>query len=285
VRRFIDYFKLIRGVNCLLAATAVLVGAYLTDYTIPMDALILTAIAAFLACAGGNAFNDLVDLKVDRIAHPDRVLVSGSIGKAEAFYIAALSSLFGLVLSLFVNFWVFATVLAAILLLVAYNMALKHIPVLGNLTIALLAGLTFIAGGLAVDYDLTWVLPGPLIGSVYAVLFHFVRELMKDVQDLDGDQAAGITTLPRLIGQSPALVLCLVLFFVLVVLTYIPVYYGWFGRYYEILTIYVVDLPMLALLILVWGNPTRRMLRIGSTALKAGMFLGMIALLLGRQQF
>lgn len=284
MRQFVNYFRLIRGLNCTLAAIAVLVGAYLTNYTIPTVDLTLTALAAFLVCAGGNAFNDLVDLRVDQISHPNRVLVTGAIGKPQAFYVAVLSSLLGLVASVFVNVWVSGTVLVALLLLLAYNILLKHIPVLGNLTVAIVAGLTFVAGGLAVDYDLTWMLPGPLLGSIYAVFFHFVRELLKDIQDLDGDRAVDIATLPVVIGRASTLALCLGLFFVLVVLTCIPVYYGWFGRYYEILTIYVVDLPVLALLILIWGNPTRLMLRIGSLALKGGMLVGMVALVLGRQQ-
>jgi hypothetical protein len=71
----------------------------------------------------------------------------------------------------------------------------------------------------------------------------------------------------------------LILFFVLVILTYIPILTGWFGGAYEIITVYVVDLPILGLLIFVWGSPTRRMLRIGSAALKLGMLLGLVALL------
>ena len=284
MRRVLNYFRLIRAVNCLIAAVAVLVGAYLTNYVIPTVDLILTAISAFLVCAGGNALNDLVDLKTDAINRPDRVLVRGDIGKPTAFYIAVSNTVLGLILSAFVNLWVFVTVATAILLLVAYNLLLKHVPVLGNLIVAIVSGLTFIAGGLAVDFDLTWMLPGPLIGAVYAVFFHYVRELIKDIQDIEGDSAAGIATLPLKIGVSASVATGLILFFVLVVLTYVPVYYAWFGRFYEVVVIYIVDLPLLALLILIWGNPSRLMLRIGSIGLKAGMLLGLAALVLGRQQ-
>ena len=74
----------------------------------------------------------------------------------------------------------------------------------------------------------------------------------------------------------------LVLFFIMVVLTFIPVLAGWFGRAYEILTIYIIDLPLLLLLIFIWGNPSRKMLRIGSLGLKAGMLLGIVALIVAR---
>ena len=66
----------------------------------------------------------------------------------------------------------------------------------------------------------------------------------------------------------------------LTILTYIPILARWFDQPYETITVYIVDLPLLVLLILVWGNPTRRMLAIGSTALKIGMVLGLVALVL-----
>ncbi len=62
-------------------------------------------------------------------------------------------------------------------------------------------------------------------------------------------------------------------------MTYIPIFTGWFGEMYKILAVYVVDLPVLALLIFVWNNPSPRMLAAGSLVLKIGMAIGVIALL------
>jgi hypothetical protein len=66
------------------------------------------------------------------------------------------------------------------------------------------------------------------------------------------------------------------------VISFVPVVSGWFGRSYEIIAVYLIDLPTLLLLILVWGNPTPKMLRAGSTVLKGGMVLGILALILAR---
>jgi geranylgeranylglycerol-phosphate geranylgeranyltransferase len=106
-----------------------------------------------------------------------------------------------------------------------------------------------------------------------------VREIIKDVQDLEGDRRVGIKTLPQVIGIHKTLSLALALFFVLVLLTYVPILAGWFGKYYTVITIYLIDLPLLALLIIVWGNPSPKMLRAGSVGLKAGMGLGIVALI------
>jgi hypothetical protein len=65
---------------------------------------------------------------------------------------------------------------------------------------------------------------------------------------------------------------------VLALATYVPVFAGWFDKAYEIIVVYFIDLPLLALFIFIWGNPTPKLLEIGSLALKAGMALGLIAL-------
>jgi len=107
-----------------------------------------------------------------------------------------------------------------------------------------------------------------------------VREIVKDVQDIEGDRRSGVKTLPQFIGVSASLLAALGLFVILTILTCLPVFNGWFGDTYKIIAVYIVDLPLLALLIFVWGNPSRRMLAAGSISLKLGMVLGLVALLL-----
>jgi geranylgeranylglycerol-phosphate geranylgeranyltransferase len=161
-----------------------------------------------------------------------------------------------------------------------YNFRLKSIPVLGNLAVSFLAGLTFVTGGVAVDFYFAFDLPGPLIAFIFAFLFHLVREIVKDVQDIEGDRAVGISTLPQVIGVQKSLLIVLALFFVLVLLSFLPLLYGWYGTPYKIVAIYVMELPILGFLIFLWGNPTPVMLKVASGVLKAGMALGIVALLL-----
>lgn len=270
--------------NCLLAAAAVMIGGYLADPVPSYTALIFTALAALLVCAAGNTHNDVIDIEIDRINRPDRVLPQGSISVSHAGMAAVACAAGALLAAVFVNWRVFATVAGALLLLFLYNRYLKRVPTAGNLAIALLSGMTFLIGGFACDPYLTFHLPGPLIPAGFAVLYHLVREILKDCDDVGGDGNRGVKTLPHLIGVQKAAGVALGLFFMLVVLTYVPVYYRWFSRAYEILTIYLVDLPLLGLLIFVWGNPSRRLLRISSFALKIGMLLGLLALLIADQQ-
>ena len=264
----------------MLAGVGVWIGAYLTWLTPTYYGPTVAALAAFFVCAAGNVFNDLVDVETDRVNRPNRVLVRGGLSRKYARNLTIGLNVVAFLMALAVSFWVSAVALVTIGLLFAYNLYLKRIPLLGNSVVALLAGLTFLTGGLAAEPALTFRLPGPLIAAVFAFLFHLVREIVKDVQDLEGDRQAGLNSLPLVWGVSKSLHLSLGLFVVLVLFTYWPVFQGWFGRTYEVITVYVVDLPLLALLIFVSANPSPRMLTIGSIALKIGMTLGLLALVL-----
>ena len=263
-----------------MAMFGVWVGAYMTWFRPTYYAPALAGLAAFLVCAAGNIVNDLVDIKTDRVNRPDRVLVRGSLSRRYALVLSIVFNVLALVLAVAISIPMTIVAAVTIALLYGYNYRFKRIPLLGNLVISLLAGLTFITGGVAVDYYVTFYLPGPMIAAMFAFLFHMVREIVKDVQDIEGDRAAGIKTLPQVIGEQRSLLWALVFFFLMVVTTVVPVVYGWFGGYYKIIAIYIVDLPLLAFMIFLWGNPSRSMLRVASTALKIGMALGIFALCL-----
>ncbi len=276
-----ETLRLIRIGNCLLTMAAVWLGAYMTWLEPVYLTPTLASVAAFLVCAAGNAINDAVDVEIDRVNKAHRVLVRGGLSVRYAVWLAIISTALAIGVAVVVNLEVLLIVIAACGLLTAYNLYLKRIPLVGNFVVALLGAMTFVAGGLAIHTTWAWELPGPLIPAVFALFLHIVREIIKDAEDIEADSSAGVCTLPQVVGVRSALMIALGLLFVLILLTYVPVFLGWFGRGYEIITIYVIDLPMLLLLILIWGNPTQKMLKIGSLALKFSMISGVIALLIG----
>ncbi|MBU8934679.1 MAG: geranylgeranylglycerol-phosphate geranylgeranyltransferase [candidate division Zixibacteria bacterium] len=280
MRVVLDIFRLIRFFNCLLTMMAVWVGAYMTWGDPIYYGPLLASVAAFLVCACGNCVNDLLDVEIDRVNYPHRVLAEGRLSKKFAVVVAVVCALGALIAAISVNWSVTTVVGLALVMLIAYNFKLKRVPLLGNVIIAVLSGLTFITGGLAINTAWTWELPGPLIPALFAVFLYLVREILKDVEGIDRDRRVGIRTFPQIIEPRSALATALVLFGVLVVLTIVPVLVGWFGSVYKIITVYIIDLPLLALLILIWGNPSPRMLAIGTFGLKVGMVLGIVALVL-----
>ena len=277
--KILDIFRLIRVANCFLATVGVWIGAYLTWLQPVYFGPLVAGLAAFCVCAAGNIVNDLRDIETDRIVHPDRVLVRGSLSIRLARNLAITLNVAAVIMAAAVSWVLTAMAVATIGLLLAYNYYLKQVPLAGNATVALLSGMTFVTGGVAADPVLAFRLPGPLIPMAFAFFFHLVREIVKDVQDIEGDRRQGVNSLPQVIGQSRSLAMALLFFMILVILTLIPIGAGWFGRTYEVLTVYVVDLPLLGLLVVLYGFPTAKMLRISSTALKIGMAIGLVALL------
>lgn len=277
--KILPYVIIIRPINCFLASITVWVGAMMTWLTPQVFSPLLASAATFFVCAAGNIVNDIVDIPIDRINRPERVLVQKKISTTSAYIFSIVLNITALCIAYFVNLEVFAAAITAISLLYLYNYKAKQIPFLGNIIIAFLAGMVFITGGLAIDRILAFTLPGPLIGAVFAFLFHVVREIIKDSQDIDGDLQAGIKTIPIIFGKRFSIAVAMVIFLILTLFTYIPILKGWYSETYRILTVYIVDLPLLCFLIFLWGNPTTKMLSIGSLLLKLGMGIGIVALI------
>jgi geranylgeranylglycerol-phosphate geranylgeranyltransferase len=277
---FIDSLRLVRVVNCLLAAIGVVVGAYLTLEPFDWLPLGLIALSAFLVCAGGNVFNDLRDVELDRLAHPERVLPSEKLSPRFARGLGLALSGLAVILAVFVNLPSLLVVLAAIGLLVAYNVGLKRLAFAGNLIIAILAGGTFIIGGLANSVDNAFALPGPIIPAVFAVILHLMREIVKDIEDIEGDRAHGVRTGPMLIGVRPALGVVLLLALLLSVAIYWPYAEEWFGYRYMWAAGIGVLLPATLMSLICMFKPTHAAVVRFSFVLKVSMGIGLLSLVL-----
>jgi len=283
VLHIISIVKLIRPVNCILAGIAVWVGAYLTEgYEFNVE-VVLAAVAAACVAAAANIQNDILDIQADLIAHPDRVLASGRMPVSTASILAAVILAVGLILAAIVGPAVALAACAATALLAVYNAYLKKVVLVGNAAIGLAGGLPFVVGGFAAGIGHTFDLPGPIIPAVFAVSFHIVREIIKDIQDIEGDRAAGIVTLPQVIGTRAALGIALLLFLLLDLQILVPIYKSWFGASYTVLAIAGVVVPLTASLAVATANPTPMRLKWCSIGLKIGMGIGMLALVIGRQ--
>lgn len=278
MQKLIETLRLIRIINCIMAMLGVALGAHLVDSGLAYYGPAMAALCAGFVCAAGNIVNDLVDINIDRINRPQRVLVRRALSRRFAITLAIALNVAALGVALTVSIPVTLIGLVAIGLLMAYNLRLKRVTFLGNVVIALLGGMTFLTGGMAVDLAGAFKLPGPLIPALFAFLFHLVREIVKDVQDLEGDRRLDVKTLPQAIGVKPSLRIALGIFLVLVAVTLVPVLLGWFGEWYELITIYTMDLPLAALLSLICLRPTERMLQVVSWSLKVGMVVGIVAI-------
>jgi 4-hydroxybenzoate polyprenyltransferase len=218
--------------------TALLLALF-ADFALFAQAL-LGGLAIALLVGAGNLHNDLTDLEIDKINRPDRPLASGRLtprdawiatigATALALLLAALAPnagalLFGGPFADPTPHLLLAAAIASLLAL--YNRRLKGLPVVGNLAVALLCTTPFLWSGFPHLSPRQWAATLP------AFLFTLVRELLKDIEDLPGDGARGLRTLPVLLGSGPSAHLALALLALALPLSLLPRLLGIYGNAY-----------------------------------------------------
>jgi 4-hydroxybenzoate polyprenyltransferase len=172
-----------------MTAAAVFLGIWLTQSNfITLNALLLMS-AAMCATAYGNVINDILDIKTDRVSHPNRPLVNGTMNIQTAV-IFAVSLVAGAMLSAYhVSQFHLKAAFIPIILLTLYSIYFKRTPVIGNIIVATLVAYALLFGSLPHPQTKILILPAAL-----AFLLNFCREIVKDVEDSGGDKAAGFIT-------------------------------------------------------------------------------------------
>lgn len=226
-----QWIKIIRPINGIMGLIAtwisalIGVGTGVLNHIVPV---LFASLAVFLVTSGGNIINDLVDVESDRVNHPKRPLVIGSISKSQAKTAALILFALAAVLSpIFISLTAFAVVILAEVLLVAYETTLKKRGFVGNVSISILVGLIFIFGGIAVNSTYKM-----LILFAMAALANLSREVIKDMEDMEGD--VDRVTLPRKYGMRVASTIAIASVLTAVAMSVIPYYTGIFALPYII---------------------------------------------------
>jgi geranylgeranylglycerol-phosphate geranylgeranyltransferase len=273
IQSHMGYVRMIRPVNCMIALIAVYVGAWIGSPPVFSLQLLHGGIIAFLVCAFGNVVNDLRDIRIDKINNPHRPLASGSARKPLAIMLAVLlffasgsaSLSLGLYPSLLVN--------GALIILLAYAFYFKR-TVVGNYVVALVSGLSFILGGILTHN------PACLVPFVFSFFIHTPREILKDVMDMDGDRAGGVTSLPILLGVVPAYHISAFILCCLCILLPLPLLLNLLNTAY-LACIVIGAYPLLIIVIVqLFRKPPRERVSRYSTVLKVVMVIGLIGMML-----
>ena len=278
MKKISAYINIVRPPNFLITFFTVIVAAavsYKGEYS--SVKVLLAAITASLTMSAGNIINDVYDLTGDKINHPGRPLPSGIISvKAAVIYYFILSAV-SLVLSLFITNLNFAVNLLAILLLYLYSFKLKRVALGGNLVISILTGLTFIYGGIAVNSFYNSIIP-----ALFAFLINLIREIVKDMEDTEGDIREGIISFPSKYGIKAAKQTIIALTILLIIFTFFPYINENYGNYYIAIILILVIPVLIYFLISLLKNDSQKNLNKLSFILKLDMVFGLIALYIGR---
>jgi geranylgeranylglycerol-phosphate geranylgeranyltransferase len=268
----VGYLLIIRPVNCVIAFLSALVGAWIGRNIVMSPPLILAAMITFIVCAFGNIINDLKDIEIDRINNPTRPLPSCLVDKKIVRLMALVFCVLALVFSLTLDVLPCIFVLATVLLLFLYACYFKKMP-WGNVVVALLTGFSFLLGG-AVARN-----PACLFPFLFSLCIHYAREIIKDIIDIQGDRAVGVTSLPIVLGVEQACNLSALALGVLCILMPLPFILKTLGVPY-IAIILIIAYPMVIYTILrLLQKPLENELRRLSNLLKVTMAVGLVAMI------
>ena len=284
-------FRLTRPGNAIICGLSVITGSVIAGR--PSDMLIrlvtepsapwsyrtwAAAISAALILAAGNVYNDVRDVATDRVNAPNRPLAAGLVSPAAATVWAVILAMFGLTVSIPVGASGTGIAIAAVLLLVLYDIRLKGVPLAGNLAVALLGWLAFVYGGVAGGAIMRSLVP-----AGFALLFHLAREIVKDAADVRGDCAVGVRTIATTKGVITAGRMSgwvLVMLAVTVGAPWLTGYFG--GAYFAMILVGVWPVLAHAIRVLFRQPGVDEMKRL-AVALKLDMPVGLLAVLAGFQ--
>jgi geranylgeranylglycerol-phosphate geranylgeranyltransferase len=272
--KLFPYFRILRIANLLMLGLSVALGFWLSHSPASLLGLGLM-IAAAACCAGfGNVVNDIADIETDRISHPNRPLSRNEITVKQASVFAGVLALSAISFSFMVSTIHGIGVLVPLVMLGLYAAFLKGTPVWGNVLVSLLVAYGIIFGGFMAPGLYRLYIPATL-----AFLLNVPREIIKDVQDMPGDTAAGIKTtasLPEKIIR-PLVTICGILYALLV---FLPYALHQFGALYGVICLVAVVPLHVYWNILVYKSNWRASSGLVSSLIKYEMLFGLLALAL-----
>ncbi len=192
------FYRLGRPINALAGCLAVFVSGYVAGAPSWLP-VILAAAAVLLITVSTNAWNDYIDIEIDRINKPERPLPSGEINPQQALIFFTAGSILSLVVAAFINQQAFYIAIGANLLLYLYSWKLKCTVLWGNAAVATIVALCFIFGGVAAgNIQPTVVLAVTVFFAILA------REILKTMADYKGDLHHGCRTITTAWGKQTA---------------------------------------------------------------------------------
>ena len=257
-------------------------GLLLTEFE-----FFILVISCVLIAAGGYIINDVEDLEIDAINKPEKKLIENQISKEKAINLYTALTFLGVLGGFFLSYVKGYAYIGIIHLITAgmlyfYSTSYKCIPFLGNLIISLLSALVVII--VIVPEPFAKDNPAVMLMIALYAFFSFIttliREIVKDIEDIEGDRQHGCTTLAISLGQKKAKWISIILTFLIAGLL---IYAQIFSRQWESLIpfLYIcifIDIPFFVLLRKLYKSENKSDFKKASLWIKFIMFTGIISL-------
>jgi 4-hydroxybenzoate polyprenyltransferase len=246
--------------------------------------------------AGGYIINGIFDQETDSVNRPDSVIVGKYITESKAYNLYVAFTFTGVAIGFYLSNVIERPNFAIVFILIAstlylYATSLKQSLLIGNIIIALLLSASVLIIGLfdllPATYDGNQSIMGLLFGilidyAVFTFIINLIREIVKDIESINGDSSQGMSTLPIVIGVQKATKVVFALSFipVICVFYYLKVYV--FDGNLTISSIYgliFIASPLLYFTIKIWSAKEPKDFHHLSTILKWIMFFGILSIL------
>lgn len=196
-------FKISRPVNLVIVAFAQLMTAYFLVETnrqglpVLQDInLYLLILATVILTAAGYMINDYYDVKIDYINKPEEVIIGKGMKRRVAIFFHTVLNFTSIGIAWFVSPRIGVIFFISAFLLWLYSNSLKRLPFVGNFVVALLTGTAIWMIGYYYQQSELLV----LTYAIFAFFINLIREIIKDIEDRQGDRLHGCRTLPIVIG-------------------------------------------------------------------------------------
>lgn len=296
-----NILNLIRWKNLLLILLVqvlvkyALFESYNIQLTLNTLQFTLLVLATVFIAAAGNIINDIYDIETDLVNKPKKVIVNKTLSETTALNLFIALNLLGVGLGFYLSNVIGRSGFAVIFVLISallyiYASYLKQTLLLGNILVSALVGLSILivpvfdlipsitSSNRALYLDIFKI---AFTYAVFAFMINLLREIIKDIEDVNGDYKAQMKTLPILIGRDRTTMAVFALSFIplLAVVNYIisQLYNNMLVVIYFL--IFVVG-PMLYFTIKVFSAEQKRDYEHLSNVLKVIMLFGVLSLLL-----
>lgn len=277
MKKLIAHIIILRPLNLTISAFAVIITASILKQMGQVSVWFTALIVVVCYNAAANSINDYFDLETDRINRPNRPLVTGDVKPQTALFLAIILFIIGTILAFTLPFTAtFIAVAIALPLMIFYSIWFKGMPLAGNFIISFILGLTFLFAGAALQDLETMIIP-----ALLAFGLTIVRELVKDISDVEGDRRTKLKTFPIKVGVKKAWTLVAVFAILIGIGVIIPFVIGTYNYWYIIFVLFGVEIPLAITVFSMMKFPTITTAERIAKLLKFSTIAGVLAVWLG----
>ena len=232
----------------------------------------LLTTATGLIAAAGYIINDYYDIKIDLVNKPERVVIGQGITRRYAILLHSVLSFLGIAIGLALDWRIGVINFVSAFLLWWYSNDLKRQPFIGNLVVALLTAMAIVIVD-ALYHTGNYLI---FIYATFAFFMTLVREIIKDIEDLKGDDTFGCRTLPIIWGmrKTKVLIYTIIFLFAATVIC-LNLIFGNLPLYYFLVFLFI---PLLWLLISLVRADTKKDFTLLSSFCKVILLLGVLSM-------